>query len=173
MTCLHLPAVGVGWIGTGRMGPALGTRIARAGMDLTVWNRTRSKAEPLVAAGAKVADEPGELADRDLAFTMVTSSAALEQVVERLLADPVTRPRILVDCSTVSTEASARVRAVCEESGISFLASPVSGNGKVVAAGKLSLACSGRARPTTRSSRCGTCSAGTSPMSATARRRGS
>jgi 3-hydroxyisobutyrate dehydrogenase-like beta-hydroxyacid dehydrogenase len=112
-------------------------------MDLTVWNRTRSKAEPLVDAGAKVADEPVVLADRDLVFTMVTSSADLEQVVDRLLADPAKQPRILVDCSTVSTEASAGVRAVCEQRGVAFLASPVSGNGKVVAAGKLSLVSSG------------------------------
>jgi 3-hydroxyisobutyrate dehydrogenase len=143
MTRTDLPSLTVGWIGTGHMGAALAARIGRAGMDLTVWNRTRSKAEPLVDAGAKVADEPVELADRDLVFTMVTSSADLEQVVERLLADPAKAPRILVDCSTVSTEASARVRAVAEARGIAFLASPVSGNGKVVAAGKLSLVCSG------------------------------
>jgi 3-hydroxyisobutyrate dehydrogenase-like beta-hydroxyacid dehydrogenase len=125
------------------MGAALAARIGRAGMDLTVWNRTRSKAEPLVDAGAKVADEPVELADRDLVFTMVSTSADFEQVVERLLSDPAKAPRILVDCSTVSTEASARVRAVVEERGVAFLASPVSGNGKVASAGKLSLVCSG------------------------------
>jgi 3-hydroxyisobutyrate dehydrogenase-like beta-hydroxyacid dehydrogenase len=125
------------------MGAALAARIGRAGMDLTVWNRTRSKAEPLVDAGAKVADEPVVLADRDLVFTMVSTSADLEQVVDRLLADPDRAPRILVDCSTVSTEASARVREVASARGVAFLASPVSGNGKVVAAGKLSLVCSG------------------------------
>jgi 3-hydroxyisobutyrate dehydrogenase-like beta-hydroxyacid dehydrogenase len=125
------------------MGAALAARIGRAGMDLTVWNRTRSKAEPLVDAGAKVADEPIDLADRDLVFTMVSTSADLEQVVDRLLADPDRAPRILVDCSTVSTEASARVREVASARGVAFLASPVSGNGKVVAAGKLSLVCSG------------------------------
>jgi 3-hydroxyisobutyrate dehydrogenase len=143
MTRTDLPALTVGWLGTGHMGAALAARIGRAGMDLTVWNRTRSKAEPLVDAGAKVADEPVELADRDVVFTMVSTSADLEQVVERLLADPAKAPRILVDCSTVSTEASARVRATAAERGIAFLASPVSGNGKVVAAGKLSLVSSG------------------------------
>ena len=143
MSRTYLPALTVGWIGTGHMGAALAGRIGRAGMDLTVWNRTRSKAEPLVEVGAKVADEPAELADRDVVFTMVTSSADLEQVVGRLLGDPERTPRILVDCSTVSTEASLRVRAVAEERGVAFLASPVSGNGKVVAAGKLSLVSSG------------------------------
>jgi len=143
MTRTDLPQLSVGWLGTGHMGAALAARIGHAGMDLTVWNRTRSKAEPLVAAGAKVADEPVELADRDVVFTMVSTSADLEQVVERLLSDPDKAPRILVDCSTVSTEASARVREVAAARGTAFLASPVSGNGKVVAAGMLSLICSG------------------------------
>jgi len=143
MTRTDHPELTVGWLGTGHMGAALAARIGRSGLDLTVWNRTRSKAEPLVDAGAKVADEPVELADRDVVFTMVTSSADLEQVVGRLLSDPDRAPRILVDCSTVSTEASARVREVAAERGIAFLASPVSGNGKVVSAGKLSLVCSG------------------------------
>jgi 3-hydroxyisobutyrate dehydrogenase-like beta-hydroxyacid dehydrogenase len=112
-------------------------------MDLTVWNRTRSKAEPLMKVGAKVADHPSELADRDVVFTMVSTSADLEQVIGQLLSDPERSPRMIVDCSTVSTEASARVRAVAAERGAAFLASPVSGNGKVVAAGMLSLVCSG------------------------------
>jgi 3-hydroxyisobutyrate dehydrogenase len=143
MTRTDLPELTVGWIGTGHMGAALAARIGRAGLDLTVWNRTRAKAEPLVDAGAKVADEPVELADRDVVFTMVTTSADLEQVVGRLLSDPEKAPRILVDCSTVSTEASARVREVAAQRGIAFLASPVSGNGKVVSAGKLSLVSGG------------------------------
>jgi 3-hydroxyisobutyrate dehydrogenase len=143
MTRTDLPELTVGWLGTGHMGAALAARIGRAGLDLTVWNRTRSKAEPLVDAGAKVADEPVELADRDVVFTMVTSSADLEQVVGRLLSDPDKAPRILVDCSTVSTEASARVREVATARGIAFLASPVSGNGKVVESGGLTMCVSG------------------------------
>ena len=143
MTRTDLPALTVGWLGTGHMGAALAARIGNAGMDLAVWNRTRSKAEPLIASGAKVVDEPVELADRDVVFVMVSTSADLEQVVERLLSDPEKAPRILVDCSTVSTEASARVREVAAARGTAFLASPVSGNGKVVSAGMLSLICSG------------------------------
>jgi 3-hydroxyisobutyrate dehydrogenase-like beta-hydroxyacid dehydrogenase len=144
MTQTNLPGLTVGWLGTGHMGAALAARIGRAGMDLTVWNRTRSKAEPLVAAGAKVADAPADLADRDVVFVMVSTSADLEQVViDQLLSDPAHAPRIIVDCSTVSTESSAKVRAAAAERGSAFLASPVSGNGKVVAAGMLSLVCSG------------------------------
>ena len=143
MTRTDLPELTVGWLGTGHMGGALAARIGRAGMDLTVWNRTRSKAEHLVDVGAKVVDDAAELADRDVVFTMVSTSADLEQVIGRLLSDPARTPRIIVDCSTVSTEASARVRAAAAERGAAFLASPVSGNGKVVAAGMLSLVCSG------------------------------
>ena len=59
-------------------------------------------------------------------------------------------PGVVVDCSTVSTETSEAMRAVCDAAGIHFLASPVSGNGKVVAAGKLSLVSSGARRPTSK-----------------------
>jgi 3-hydroxyisobutyrate dehydrogenase len=133
----------VGWLGTGHMGAALARRLRAADLDVTVWNRTRSKAEQLIDCGAKVADEPVELADRDVVFVMVSSSADLEEVVTRLLSDPRRSPGVLVDCSTVSTESSAKVREWATERGTAFLASPVSGNGKVVAAGMLSLICSG------------------------------
>jgi 3-hydroxyisobutyrate dehydrogenase len=135
----------IGWIGTGRMGFALATRLIKADLDVAVWNRTRSKAEPLAAFGATVVDAPADLAGCDVVFTMVSTSADLEQVVEQLLADQANSPGIVVDCSTVSTAMSAQVRARLAERGTRFLASPVSGNGKVVKAGLLSLVCSGPA----------------------------
>ena len=61
----------VGWIGTGRMGFAMASRLLNAGADLTAWNRTRAKSEPLIEKGGKVVDSPTELADRDVVFTMV------------------------------------------------------------------------------------------------------
>ncbi len=61
----------LGWVGTGRMGYALATRLLEAGCDLAVYNRTRAKAEPLAELGATVVDAPAELADRDIVFTMV------------------------------------------------------------------------------------------------------
>lgn len=133
----------VGWIGTGRMGFALATRLGRAGIDLAAWNRTKAKAEPLSGVGATIVDRPADLADRDVVFTMVSTSADLAQVIDQLLADPDKAPRIVVDCSTVSTEASALAREALAKRGTQFLASPVSGNGKVVKAGMLSLVCSG------------------------------
>lgn len=140
-----LSELSVGWIGTGRMGSALAGRLARAGLDVAVWNRTRAKAEPLADYGAIVVDTPGELATRDVVFTMVSASPDLEDVIERLLADPQCTPRIVVDCSTVSSETSAAVRLRLAERGAALVASPVSGNGKVVKSGKLTLVCSGDA----------------------------
>jgi 3-hydroxyisobutyrate dehydrogenase len=136
----------VGWIGTGRMGFALAQRLSQAGVDVAVWNRTRAKAEPLSAFGITVLDDPSDLADRDVVFTMVSTSADLEQVLDRLLANPGRAPRHVVDCSTVSSEASASARQRLADRGVSFLAAPVSGNGKVVRAGMLSLVCSGPAQ---------------------------
>ncbi|MGH3358627.1 MAG: NAD(P)-dependent oxidoreductase [Nocardioidaceae bacterium] len=136
----------VGWIGTGRMGLAMARRLARAGVDLTAWNRTRAKAEPLAEDGASIADTIAELRDRDVVFTMVAAPADLEQVLlgpGGLLEDADRVPDVVVDCSTVSTESSALVRTACAGLGVAFLAAPVSGNGKVVDAGKLSLVVSG------------------------------
>ena len=132
----------VGWIGTGRMGAPLATRLSVAGYDVTAWNRTAAKAEALRPYGVKVAEQIGDLASCDVVFTMVSTSNDLKQVVGELLGQE-RRPGYLVDCSTVSIEGSAAVREMAESAGASFLASPVSGNGKVVKAGLLSLVCSG------------------------------
>ena len=136
----------VGWIGAGRMGAAMAKRLAKAGYAPTVWNRTRSKAEAIVEHGCLVADEVADLRDRDVVFTMVSTPADLEQVLlgdGGLLADRESVPGIVVDCSTVSTESSQLIRGECAARGVQFLAAPVSGNGKVVKAGKLSIAVSG------------------------------
>jgi 3-hydroxyisobutyrate dehydrogenase len=136
----------IGWIGTGRMGFALAGRLLDAGHDVAVYNRTRTKAEPLAERGAKVVDAPIDLADRDVVFVMVSAPADLVQVMSGeggLLTHPEHSPRIIVDSSTVSSEASSIVRASAAERGSTLLAAPVSGNPKVVRAGKLTLAVSG------------------------------
>ena len=136
----------IGWIGCGRMGTALARRLVTAGHDVAVTNRTRAKAEVLGALGATVVDTPRDLAGRDVVFVMVSANEDLLEVVtgpDGLLADPAAAPAIVVDCSTVSSETSAQVRAACAQRGTAFLASPVSGNPKVVAAGQLTMAVSG------------------------------
>jgi 3-hydroxyisobutyrate dehydrogenase-like beta-hydroxyacid dehydrogenase len=128
------------------MGFALVRRLLDAGHDVAVYNRTRSKAEPLAEHGAKIVDRPVDLADRDVVFIMVSASADLEAVTigdGGLLTASDDTPRIIIDSSTVSTEMSERIRAEASGRGSAFLAAPVSGNPSVVAAGKLTLAISG------------------------------
>jgi 3-hydroxyisobutyrate dehydrogenase len=135
----------VGWIGCGRMGTAMARRLVSAGVDLSVTNRTRAKAEVLGALGATVVDRPVDLAAHDVVFVMVSANADLEEVVtgpDGVLSGK-SVPRIVVDCSTVSTLTSAGVRAACAARGVSFLAAPVSGNPKVVSSGRLTMAVSG------------------------------
>jgi 3-hydroxyisobutyrate dehydrogenase len=136
----------VGWIGTGRMGFPMAARLAGSAPTLTAWNRTRAKAEPLTRHGFTIAGQIAELRDHDVVFTMVSTPADLEEVLlapDGLLADPDSVPRVVVDCSTVSTESSAAIRSACETHGVAFLAAPVSGNGKVARSGELSLVVSG------------------------------
>jgi 3-hydroxyisobutyrate dehydrogenase len=135
----------VGWIGCGRMGTAMAKRLVSSDYDVVVTNRTRAKAEILGELGASVVDTPRELADCDIVFVMVSADEQLLEVVSGpngVLANETT-PSVIVDCSTVSMETSANVRVACELRGVDFLAAPVSGNPKVVASGKLTLAVSG------------------------------
>lgn len=137
----------IGWIGTGRMGYAMVTRLLNAGCNVAVYNRTRAKAEPLAALGAKIVDTPAELADRDIVFTMVSGPADLLEVTcgdVGLMSTSFT-PQLLVDCSSVSEDGSNEVRKALAERGADMLSAPVSGNAKVVAAGLLTLVASGPA----------------------------
>jgi 3-hydroxyisobutyrate dehydrogenase len=143
MNSLETPTIG--WIGTGRMGHAMVRRLLDSGRHVHVWNRTRAKAEDLTEHGATIVDAVADLADLDIVFTMVSADADLEDVTlgEGGLLQQSTFPRFLVDCSTVSSEASAQIRAGAAARGTQFLAAPVSGNAKVVKAGMLSVAASG------------------------------
>ena len=124
----------IGWIGTGRMGYAMVSRLLNAGLKVSVYNRTRSKAEPLAAYGADVVDTISELAKCDIVFSMVSESSDLLQVTTGaggVLSQKVA-PKVIIDCSTVSVEASVAVRLAAAERGTKYLVAPVSGNGKVV-----------------------------------------
>ncbi len=135
----------VGWIGTGRMGYALATRLLRAGVDLAVYNRTRAKAEPLAELGAKVVDAPLDLADRDIVFTMVAGPADVLEVAlgENGVLSAEQRPSILVDATTIDPETSSYLSDRAGELGTAVLAAPVSGNPKVVTSGRLTVVASG------------------------------
>src|SRR5271166_1480215 len=135
----------IGWIGTGRMGYAMAERLAKGGADVTVWNRTRAKAEPLAAAGARVASSLVDLAACDIVFVMVSTWDDVKQVVTGPggLLSGERAPRMVVECSSISLDGSAELRALLAARGVRMLAAPVSGNAKVIKAGRLSFVCSG------------------------------
>jgi len=152
------PQSQVGWLGTGRMGSMLVRRLLAAGLDVSVYNRTKAKAEPLAADGAKVVDRAADLARARVVFVMVGTSQNLIDALlgpDGLLAgghdagsdvagsDVDSAPAIVIDLSTVSVEASAEVRAGLARRGTQFLAAPVMGNPRVAAKGKLTFAVSG------------------------------
>jgi len=136
----------VGWIGVGAMGSAMSRRLLESGVPLSIWNRTRSRAEFLAAEGANVADSIQSLG-AEIVFLTVTGSDDVIEVVSGpdglLRADD--RPAVIVNCSTVSEEASARVRATAEKHGVDFLAAPISGNPEMVAEGTAAIVASGSA----------------------------
>lgn len=136
----------IGWIGCGRMGFSMAARLAKAGCNLSVYNRTKAKAEPLAEYGAKIVDTPADLAECELVFCIVSESKDLKQVLlgeKGLMSRPGKFPKVVVDSSTIDVEASAEVREALAKLGSMFIAAPVSGNAKVVKAGKLSVVASG------------------------------
>jgi 3-hydroxyisobutyrate dehydrogenase-like beta-hydroxyacid dehydrogenase len=142
-------AAKLGWIGTGRMGFEMARRLAKAGCDLTVWNRTRAKAEPLAKDGAKIVDSLPELAPCDIVFCMVSTYDDVKEVIagpKGLLSKAKGKggaPRMVVECSSISLEGSAELRKILSTKGVELLSAPVSGNAKVIKAGKLTFVVSG------------------------------
>src|SRR5215471_19169396 len=135
----------VGWIGMGRMGFPMADRLLKAGYNVSIWNRTRAKAEPLAVSGGRIVDKPSDLAGVDVLFAIVSTGPDLEEVYFGPdgvgAANKV--PPILVDCSTIAVEESAAIRKRLVERGAQFICCPVSGNAKVINAGKLSAVASG------------------------------
>ncbi len=135
----------VGWIGLGRMGEAMVKLLNKAGHGVDVWNRTRSKAEPLAEYGATIVDHKLDLAACEVVFTMVSTTDDLKEVLFAPggLVTGQTLPKMVVDSSSISQEGSAEVRTALEKLGVAYLCAPVSGNAKVAKAGKLLVVASG------------------------------
>jgi len=145
MAQTNLKAHKLGWIGIGRMGYAMAERLAKAGCDISVWNRTRAKAEPLAKSGAKVVDVLTDLASCDIVFTMVSTGKDVKEVLfgPNGVTSRGRAPKIVVDSTSISLEESAEIREKLGKLGVKLLAAPVSGNDKVVTAGKLMFVVSG------------------------------
>jgi 3-hydroxyisobutyrate dehydrogenase-like beta-hydroxyacid dehydrogenase len=133
----------VGLIGLGNMGSAFAERLLDAGYDLVVHNRSRAKTEPLAARGAAVAETAADLAAAvDIVLTSLSDDGAFESVAAAVTR--AARPgMVLVDLSTVSPDASARVAELAELASLPYLRAPVSGNPGVVRAGNLAFIVSG------------------------------
>jgi len=125
------------------MGTAVAERVLAAGYPLLVYNRTPEKAYALVAGGASVAESPAEVASQvDVVLTSLADDEAFEAVAQEVVA--AARPgTALVDLSTVSPAASARIASKAEAASVAYLRAPVSGNPTVVRAGNLSFIVSG------------------------------
>jgi 3-hydroxyisobutyrate dehydrogenase len=138
-------ALQLGWLGTGRMGAAMVRRLLAHGCDVTVYNRTAAKAVPLIELGATAVGSIADLAGCDIVFTALGTPADLISAVTGPagLISGNGSPKIVVDCSTVSADASAIVRERLAERGTALLAAPVMGNPKVVEAGRMTAAVSG------------------------------
>jgi 3-hydroxyisobutyrate dehydrogenase-like beta-hydroxyacid dehydrogenase len=143
-----LPRAKLGWMGIGRMGYAMARRLGEAGADIAVYNRSPEKARPLAQYGVKLAESPRELAACDIVFTMLSTGDVVEEALfgpGGLLAGTAGRPKLVVDCSSISLEVSACIRSRCKEAGVGFLAAPISGNPHVVEEGMASFVVSGEA----------------------------
>ena len=132
----------VGFVGLGAMGGGIARRIMDAGYDVVGWNRTRAKAEELVAAGMGWADTPREVAaECDVVFTMLTSTPAVQATAhgdDGLLAG--LRPgTVWADLSTIAPDASVALAEEVAGTGASYLDTPVSGSPATLAAGQMSV----------------------------------
>ena len=132
----------LGYVGLGVMGSAIVRRLLDAGHTVTVWNRTREKAEPLLGAGARWADSPREVAERsEIVFTMVTNTAAVQAVTggpDGILAG-LARGKIYVDMSTASPANTRELAEKVAAVGAQMLDAPVSGTSITVEQGKVSI----------------------------------
>jgi 3-hydroxyisobutyrate dehydrogenase len=138
----------VGFIGLGIMGGPMAANLLAAGYELTAWNRTAAKTEPLAAAGARVAGSPAEVAAAsEVTFTCVTASADVEAVVlgPGGVIEGAAPGSIVVDCSTIAPATARKVHGRLAERGVAMLDAPVSGGDVGAKAGTLAIMVGGDA----------------------------
>lgn len=136
----------VGFAGLGAMGAGIARRLMDAGYEVAGWNRTKEKAEPLLAAGMGWANTPRELAGSvDVLFTMLTNAAAVEATADGpdgVLAG-IREGTVWADISTIAPDASVAMADRVRETGSWFLDCPVSGSPATLAAGQMSVMAGG------------------------------
>jgi 3-hydroxyisobutyrate dehydrogenase-like beta-hydroxyacid dehydrogenase len=138
----------IAFIGLGNMGSAMATNLIKAGHTLTVFNRTRSRADALKPLGARIAATPGEAADgAEVAITMLADDHALEAVVfeKGSLLDSLPPNAIHVSMSTISVVLSRQLAAAHAERKQHYVSAPVFGRPEAAAAAKLFVVAAGPA----------------------------
>jgi 3-hydroxyisobutyrate dehydrogenase len=142
----HVTAVIVAVLGTGIMGAAIARTLLRAGLRVTVWNRTRGKAEPLRREGAEVADKPDEAAaGADVVLTMLTDWDAVESAMTGP-GGALARMRdgaMWLQMSTVGLAGVERARELAESEGVTLVDAPVLGTKEPAERGELIVLASG------------------------------
>jgi len=132
----------VGFIGLGIMGGGMAASVLRAGYDLTVYNRTRSKCANLERMGARIADTPaGAAKGAGVVITMLADPPAVREAVlgKNGVIEGLESGAVLVDCSTVDPETTAALRAAAESKGAKSLDAPVTGSRAAAEDGELVL----------------------------------
>jgi len=137
----------IGFIGLGNMGAAIAANLVKAGRDVTVYNRTASKAEPLVALGAKAAKTIAEAARGDVVMTMLAEDHAVEETVFGAGGILASLPKgaLHISSSTISVALSDRLTEAHAKAGQRFIAAPVFGRPDAAAAKMLFVAAAGPA----------------------------
>lgn len=139
----------VGFIGLGIMGQGMAHNILKAGFPLTVWNRTASKAEPLLAAGAAAGQNPAEVAARsDIILICVSDTPDVENVIlgENGILAGVKAGSLVIDCSTISPIVTRKLAEKLAAAGAAMLDAPVSGGSEGAARGTLSIMVGGETK---------------------------
>ncbi|MBO9340310.1 MAG: NAD(P)-dependent oxidoreductase, partial [Chloroflexus sp.] len=138
----------IGFIGLGIMGRGMAANILRAGFPLTVWNRTPGRADELVAAGARLATSPADLAAHsDIVISCVSDTPDVEAVLfgPHGVVEGARAGTLVIDMSTISPQGAQQFAARLAERGIGFLDAPVSGGSEGAARGTLSIMVGGPA----------------------------
>jgi len=139
-------ALRIGFVGLGKMGRAMSARLLRGGFDLTVWNRTGSRADELVAHGAKRAHTIADVAAAEVVITMVADDSALEKpLFDGGLLEAMSHGAIHVSMSTISVALAKRLTSVHAERNAVFVSAPVFGRPDAAAAGMLFVVAAGPA----------------------------
>ena len=138
----------VGFIGLGIMGQGMARNLLKAGFEVTVWNRTAAKMEPLVSDGAKAAESPADVAARnDIIITCVSDTPDVKEVIlgQDGVVHGVRQGSLVVDMSTISPQATRDIAAQLAEKGVNMLDAPISGGSEGAANGTLSIMIGGDA----------------------------